>query len=136
MILEQFKNMLLTMVLDALSFLLPKLFFIATAFLTLVCVLFFFYSVLRLLVPEIHDLIAGVAGEMWSAKKARVRENFSNSPVGSAYASYKEHSSVHDGAEVYVESYSLGPKEHSENVGSFSGYDYSGYGNVEFHEED
>jgi len=119
------KDMFFSVILEILHGLVPLFVVLASSLLAL-GVIFVLY----------RDVVRFVAGEMWSNYKAEQAERFANSPVGRAVNAYKECASVHDGAEVYVESYSLGPKEHSENVGDFSGYDYSGYGNVEFHEED
>jgi len=125
MITEQVKNMLYSQVIEALTWLVPKLIQIGGGILVLFVVVWIAWTIIGFICPEISDFVHGVAGEMWGNYKSERAERFANSPVGRGVAAYKERSSVHEGASYPVESYSLGPKEYQENGGSFSGYDYN-----------
>jgi len=132
---DQFSAAILPIVVAGLTALIPILFKVAMALISLGAIVFAFYSVVTLVCPELQGIFTGTIGGMWSNYKADRLERLGRSSVGRGYATYKERSGVHDGASYPIESYSLGPHEDSE--GSFSGYDYNeSFGNVEFHEED
>jgi len=126
MIANDVNNIILPIVLDSLAGLVPVLFMVGSAVVFLSVVLFTVYEVLKFVSPT----FAGVVDEYWNGYRSDVRENFLGSPLGRAYSAYRERSGVHDGAELYIESRSLGPKEYIENKGSFSGYDFSDKMNI------
>lgn len=131
MIIEQFKSMFLPKIYEGLDWLQSAL--ITLGFYLVACsvVLFLTWQVLRMLAPEITGAITGVSGEMYSRWKEETFSINPDSPVGRACAAYKEKSSVHDGAQIPIESYSLGPKESFQ----FGGYSYD-YNNVDFSNEE
>jgi len=126
MIVEQFKEMVIPIILQGLVSFIPLLFQIAAFVISFCAVIFVLYSVITVVCPELRGIIFGTIGGMLDNYKADRKERFANSPVGRGYAAYKERSGVHDGAEgIYIESRSLGPKEYNENEGSFSGYEWN-----------
>jgi hypothetical protein len=133
MIVDQFKEIVLPQIVDNLLSLIPVLMKVAIGILLPFIIIFAFGIVVLLICPELRDIVGGTIGGIYHNYKSDRLERFRNSPVGRGYAAYKERVGVHDGASYSVESYSLGPVEHSVDSDSFSGYDYNmDYGNVEF----